>query len=170
MWELCADWFAEDYYDQSATNDPSGPPTGTGRVRRGGNRGDYVWCCRSVNRLDVLPDYGGALLGFRVACEIPLSPQQTAAGATAGLPGSADAGKEPPTAVAPFDATTAKKRQQAWADHLGTPVEREIDLPGGNKLTMALILRQRQPRRAHRSRSLPTARWALPSTYSNKST
>ena len=29
----------------------------------------------------------------------------------------------PPPAVAPFDATTAKKHQQAWADYLGVPVE-----------------------------------------------
>ena len=29
----------------------------------------------------------------------------------------------PPRTVAPFDATQAKKHQQAWADHLGVPVE-----------------------------------------------
>ena len=45
----------------------------------------------------------------------------------------------PPLAVAPFDAATAKKHQQAWANHLGLPVEREIDLSGGVKLTLVLI-------------------------------
>jgi formylglycine-generating enzyme required for sulfatase activity/serine/threonine protein kinase len=32
-------------------------------------------------------------------------------------------GQAPPPAVAPFDATQAKAHQQAWADHLGVPVE-----------------------------------------------
>jgi formylglycine-generating enzyme required for sulfatase activity len=47
--------------------------------------------------------------------------------------------KLPPLAVAPFDATTARKHQQAWADHLGLPVEKEVDLGGDVKLTMVLI-------------------------------
>ena len=45
----------------------------------------------------------------------------------------------PPLAVAPFDAAAAKKHQQAWANYLGLPVEKEIELPGGAKLTMVLI-------------------------------
>jgi len=45
----------------------------------------------------------------------------------------------PPPAIAPFDAATAKKHQQAWADYLGLPIERGIDLPGGEKLTFVLI-------------------------------
>jgi hypothetical protein len=31
--------------------------------------------------------------------------------------------KQPPLAIAPFNAATAKKHQQAWADCLGVPVE-----------------------------------------------
>ena len=45
----------------------------------------------------------------------------------------------PPLAVAPFDADQAKKHQQVWADYLGLPVEKEVELPGGRKLTMILI-------------------------------
>jgi formylglycine-generating enzyme required for sulfatase activity len=45
----------------------------------------------------------------------------------------------PPPAVAPFDAKQARAHQVAWAKHLGVPVEKEIDLPGGVKLTMVLI-------------------------------
>ena len=49
-------------------------------------------------------------------------------------------GKEPPPlSIAPFGAAQAKKHQQAWADYLGVPVERDIDLGGGVKLTMVLI-------------------------------
>ena len=29
----------------------------------------------------------------------------------------------PPLAIAPFDATKAKQHQEAWAKHLGVPVE-----------------------------------------------
>ena len=45
----------------------------------------------------------------------------------------------PPRAVDPFDAKQAKKHQQTWADYLGVPVEKDIVLPGGVKLTMVLI-------------------------------
>lgn len=46
---------------------------------------------------------------------------------------------KPPLAVAPFDAATATKHQQAWAEYLGVAVEKEITLPGGMKMTMVLI-------------------------------
>lgn len=45
----------------------------------------------------------------------------------------------PPPAVAPFDAKQARSHQQAWADFLRLPLEREIDLPGGEKLALVLI-------------------------------
>jgi len=50
----------------------------------------------------------------------------------------------PPLAVAPFDEAQAKQRQQAWADYLGVPVEKEIvlgqDKQGEDvKLVMVLI-------------------------------
>ena len=45
----------------------------------------------------------------------------------------------PPPAIAPFGAEQARKHQQAWADHLGVPVEQEVDLGAGQKLTMVLI-------------------------------
>jgi eukaryotic-like serine/threonine-protein kinase len=46
--------------------------------------------------------------------------------------------REPARAVAPFDEAEAKRFQQAWADYLGFPVVREVDLGGG--ATMRLIL------------------------------
>jgi len=45
----------------------------------------------------------------------------------------------PAAAIAPFDAATAKKHQEAWAEYLGVPVEQEVDLGDGVKLTMVLI-------------------------------
>ncbi|MFO1041723.1 MAG: SUMF1/EgtB/PvdO family nonheme iron enzyme [Planctomycetaceae bacterium] len=45
----------------------------------------------------------------------------------------------PPLAVAPFEAQQARAHQEVWAKHLGVPVEKEITLPGGEKLVMMLI-------------------------------
>jgi formylglycine-generating enzyme required for sulfatase activity len=45
----------------------------------------------------------------------------------------------PVPAIAPFDAITARKHQEAWADYLGEPVEQEVHLGNGVKLTMVLI-------------------------------
>jgi len=45
----------------------------------------------------------------------------------------------PPLAVAPFDADQAKAHQEAWAKHLGMPVEKEVELPGGEKMAFMLI-------------------------------
>lgn len=40
-------------------------------------------------------------------------------------PGATGSTNAPPPAIAPFDEAQAKKHQQAWADHLGVPVEYE---------------------------------------------
>lgn len=45
----------------------------------------------------------------------------------------------PPLAIAPFRAADARQHQQAWAQYLGLPVEKEISLPAGGKLVMVLI-------------------------------
>lgn len=36
VWEWCADWFGQDYYKSSPGSDPTGPPSGSYRVSRGG--------------------------------------------------------------------------------------------------------------------------------------
>jgi formylglycine-generating enzyme required for sulfatase activity len=73
-WEWCADWYGEDYYGQSPLNDPSGPPKGSHRVIRGGSWYNTPWSCRSANRYAYAPDSRTNMLGFRLACEIPLLP------------------------------------------------------------------------------------------------
>ena len=55
---------------------------------------------------------------------------ETAASKTASGPQPA----APPAAVAPFDAATAKKHQEAWAAHLGLPLQTE------NSIGMKLVL------------------------------
>jgi formylglycine-generating enzyme required for sulfatase activity len=68
VWEWCADWFAEDYYAGRPRPDknPSGPPTGTGRVVRGGSWGNRSWLARAACRDWSNPEGRLADLGFRL--------------------------------------------------------------------------------------------------------
>jgi len=45
----------------------------------------------------------------------------------------------PAPAAAPFDQSQAKAHQQAWADQLGLPVAKEVELPGGGTVAFILI-------------------------------
>jgi formylglycine-generating enzyme required for sulfatase activity len=66
--QWCSDWFSAAYYKQSPPSDPTGPPTGSRRVNRGG-----FWAfgdCRSAFRISHEPAYRGHDLGFRVVAEV----------------------------------------------------------------------------------------------------
>lgn len=72
LWEWTNDWYAEDYYDWGATEDPPGAPQGEGRVVRGGS-----WTIdstaeriRSANRNWFRPTALRADLGFRCAFDV----------------------------------------------------------------------------------------------------
>ena len=65
--EWCADWYGEDYYGNSPTDDPKGPITGERRATRGGDwwsRPDFL---RSACRGGAPPEARYCLIGFRVA-------------------------------------------------------------------------------------------------------
>ena len=64
VWEWCWDWY--DAYPNEAT-DPTGPPSGSLRVVRGGGWFNFAGVCRSANRLRFAPDDRFDILGFRVA-------------------------------------------------------------------------------------------------------
>lgn len=65
--EWCADWYAKNYYDRSPVDDPTGPETGTMRVKRGGDWYDYVNTTRcSFRRSHLTPSRRSCLVGFRV--------------------------------------------------------------------------------------------------------
>jgi formylglycine-generating enzyme required for sulfatase activity len=70
-WEWCRDWFGENYYAKSAEKDPTGPPTGTVRVFRGGSWYDAASLCRSAFRYWDVPTYRDYFLGFRIAADLP---------------------------------------------------------------------------------------------------
>lgn len=65
--EWCGDWYGKDYYRRSPAVDPTGPPTGTQRVARGGSWLVMEGSCRSAVRLMFGPDSTNNYLGFRVA-------------------------------------------------------------------------------------------------------
>jgi formylglycine-generating enzyme required for sulfatase activity len=64
--QWCADWYDDNYYEKSPTDDPAGPSTGTDRVYRGGSRLDDARICRSAYRGKSAPGNRSDFLGFRV--------------------------------------------------------------------------------------------------------
>jgi formylglycine-generating enzyme len=66
-WEWCADWYAQDYYSRSPTDDPQGPASGKRRVRRGGAWNSFPLWPRSAFRNWNKPNSRCANLGMRVA-------------------------------------------------------------------------------------------------------
>lgn len=71
VWEWVADWYSETYYQNSPSENPSGPSSGQYRVLRGGswNYNDYV--ARSAYRNFYSPDDFIYDVGFRCARSIP---------------------------------------------------------------------------------------------------
>jgi formylglycine-generating enzyme required for sulfatase activity len=69
VWEWVSDWY--DGYSSSAQTNPTGPTTGSYRVRRGGGW-DYVeGYCRVSNRIIIIPGDGYSNLGFRLVLPSP---------------------------------------------------------------------------------------------------
>ena len=67
VWEWCSDWYAENYYESSSSNNPKGPSSGEYSVLRGGSWGNNVSNCRSALRRDrVIPMNRGGNVGFRL--------------------------------------------------------------------------------------------------------
>jgi formylglycine-generating enzyme required for sulfatase activity len=79
QWEWCADWYAEDYYEQlasaarsGASEDPIGPESGPVRVVRGGSWYGGADECRSACRGGSDPGDRILNLGFRLSRTGPL--------------------------------------------------------------------------------------------------
>ena len=64
VWEWCSDWFGS--YADAKDVDPQGPPSGSGRVLRGGSWNNDPQYCRSAYRYRHRPDVRFNDTGFRV--------------------------------------------------------------------------------------------------------
>lgn len=67
-WEWCSDWYGEDYYGKSPTDDPQGPVAGSSRVLRGGGFRNTPVFLRCADRVDFVPSFRRDYSGFRVVC------------------------------------------------------------------------------------------------------
>jgi eukaryotic-like serine/threonine-protein kinase len=63
--EWVSDWYAEDYYVSSPAKNPTGPPSGTDRVLRGGSMNYHPGSLRVALRFPNTPEYRGFDTGFR---------------------------------------------------------------------------------------------------------
>ena len=66
VWEWCLDWYNKNYYEQNESNNPMGPSSGSGRVRRGGSWFTQAASCKTTTRNSVKQDYKDDLGGFRL--------------------------------------------------------------------------------------------------------
>ena len=72
VWEWCADWYGENYYQSSPTDDPLGPTAGSNRVLRGGSWSCWPAGTRAARRVGHHePRFAHYAIGFRVAMTIP---------------------------------------------------------------------------------------------------
>ncbi len=130
VWEWCQDAFYD--YRNAQNVDPICAVSGEWRIIRGGSSFDgsgYTknWSenngCRSAVRETRRPDNPLFVVGFRAAAAISDEVIQAAIDrktTTSPIQRPADS---PPPAIAPFDTAQAKAHQDAWAKHLGVPVE-----------------------------------------------
>jgi formylglycine-generating enzyme required for sulfatase activity len=65
--EWTADWYGRDYYEQSPSRNPIGPPSGEYRVLRGGSWVGRPQVVRSANRFYKTPSERFGFFGFRCA-------------------------------------------------------------------------------------------------------
>ncbi|PQJ81855.1 bifunctional serine/threonine-protein kinase/formylglycine-generating enzyme family protein [Polaribacter glomeratus] len=66
VWEWCSDWYDENYYSSSSSNNPKGPSSSSYRVIRGGSWRNSASGCRVAYRYGNEPDNRYDSDGFRV--------------------------------------------------------------------------------------------------------
>jgi formylglycine-generating enzyme required for sulfatase activity len=71
VWEWVSDWYGNDYYARSPTDNPQGPADGSVRVRRGGSWHTWALYARSSYRNWITPSSRYTLVGMRLVREVP---------------------------------------------------------------------------------------------------
>jgi len=73
VYEWCADWYAEDYYASSPSQDPTGPPVGRLKVMRGGSWNNHnPRLLRCSYRYKLVPVMRWLNIGFRCVREVEI--------------------------------------------------------------------------------------------------
>ncbi len=67
VWEWVSDWFADDYYKNSPTENPAGPADGDYKVLRGGSWQNSNFGIRPTMRSRINPNISYGYVGFRCA-------------------------------------------------------------------------------------------------------
>ncbi len=68
VWQWCADWYGEDYYQQTSAKNPAGPLEGEHKIRRGGSWNVIQnFRLRCANRGAAAPEMAVPNMGFRCA-------------------------------------------------------------------------------------------------------
>ena len=67
VWEWCYDWYKENYYEQSPSNNPKGPRIGKLKTGRGGSWHDPA--VPVTYRFYMSSTAGSNFMGFRVVME-----------------------------------------------------------------------------------------------------
>lgn len=66
VFEWCADWYDDKYYQNSPSNNPKGSTKGKFRVARGGSWFSFQEFSQVANRMHMVPHHRGFAYGFRV--------------------------------------------------------------------------------------------------------
>lgn len=70
VWEWCADWYHDDYFQIAGKSDPKGPEYGTEKVVRGGSWFSNDVFCTVNRRYKLKPDYRDTNFGFRCVMDL----------------------------------------------------------------------------------------------------
>ena len=131
VWEMCLDFYSPDYYGDVPRGRSSVLVQSTtlwlvaGRPRT--KRGPSALPSGIVT----INDHVSLHIGFRPVLLIdPTDPKPTSKPPAEEPKPAKSATQAPPPAIGPLSPEEVKQHQEAWADHLGVPVEREVDLPG----------------------------------------
>lgn len=71
VWEWMSDWYDEEYYAKSPTDEPKGPEAGRRRALRGGFWGDFAAMVRTTRRIGLDPAVRADGFGVRLALPAP---------------------------------------------------------------------------------------------------